>query len=103
MGSPRRERCGDRRDRENQPDKCEPVMLLCHVFPPGNGPQVAMPDCRGASGEMCELRHTSAVVQKMQSGQNPHGIGDYLGPGHVGVEKAPAITGRGKLSRADRR
>src|SRR5262249_4809765 len=31
-----------------------------------------MPPCltlRGESGEMCELRHTSAVVQKMQGGQ----------------------------------
>ena len=30
---------------------------------------------------MCELRHTSAVVQKMQGAQTPYGIGDYLGPG----------------------
>ena len=28
----------------------------------------AMPDFRGASGKTCELRHTSAVVQKMQGG-----------------------------------
>src|SRR6516162_9370091 len=31
---------------------------------------------------MCELRHTSAVVQKMQGGQKTPSIGDYLGPGH---------------------
>ena len=29
---------------------------------------------------MCELRHTSAVVQKMQRGQKTPSIGDYLGP-----------------------
>src|SRR5262249_10572947 len=30
---------------------------------------------------MCELLHTSAVVQKMQGGQKPHGTCDHLGPG----------------------
>jgi|SRR6516165_11540921 hypothetical protein len=47
---------------------------------------------------MCERLHTSLVVQKMQRAKEPHGTGDYLGPGHVGDEKAPAIEGRGKLA-----
>ena len=36
---------------------------------------------RGIIGEMCELLHTPALVQKMHGGQTPYGIGDYLGPG----------------------
>src|SRR5262245_12706062 len=65
------------------------------VSPPGRQIDVAMPDFGGLNGRMCELVHTSAIVQKMQCGQKPHGIGDYL---HVGVEKAPAFDGRGKLA-----
>src|SRR5215510_5405209 len=52
---------------------------------------------RGESGEMCELLHTSAVVQKMQRGQKTHGTSDYL---HVGDEKAPTIKGRGKFKQS---
>ena len=38
---------------------------------------------RGESGEMCELLHTSAVVQKMQGAKKTHGVGDHLGPGLI--------------------
>src|SRR5262249_669726 len=52
-----------------------------------------------ANGKMCELLHTSAVVQKMQNGQKT--------PGHWRVlacwdEKAPAIDGWGKLAEGSR-
>src|SRR5262249_8430388 len=57
-----------------------------------------MSPCRtleGLNGKMCELLHTSAVVQKMQSGQKT--------PWHWRLfacwdEKAPAIDGWGKLA-----
>src|SRR5215831_13862827 len=59
------------------PDRCRPCRTL-----------------RGESGAMCELRHTSAVVQKMQGGQKPHGSSAYL---HVGVKKAPTIKRPGQV------
>src|SRR5215471_11612531 len=76
----------------------EDNLVLMPCVPSWLQIDVAMPDFRGAIGKICELLHTLLVVQKMQRGQKPHGTGDYLGPGHVGDEKAPAIDGRGKLA-----
>jgi hypothetical protein len=57
---PRRGR-NDQRHRKNRPeDKFEPMWLKSHVC------LLAMPDLRRNREEMCELRHTSLVVQKMQ-------------------------------------
>src|SRR6516162_415306 len=52
-----------------------------------------MSSCRtleGLNGKMCELLHTSLVVQKMQRGQKTRGIGDHLGSGHVRNGKGPS-------------
>src|SRR5262245_55708935 len=58
-----------------------------------------MSPCRtleGLNGKMCERLHTSLVVQKMQG---DFGIGDYLGPCHVGDGRRPQPScGRGKLA-----
>ena len=51
----------------------------------------AMSDFGGAKGERCVSYVTLRRLSKK-----------CRGPGHVGDEKAPAIAGRGKLSRAGR-
>src|SRR5215813_623590 len=46
---------------------------------------------------MCELPHTSAVVQK--NARWPKRIGDYLGLGHIVDGKGPSrVDGQGKLA-----
>jgi len=54
----------DRRERPE--DRREPswFWFRCHEPPPG-APDLMSSDFRGRSGEMCELLHTSPVVQKM--------------------------------------
>src|SRR5262249_19980260 len=54
---------------------------------------------RGESGEMCELLHTSAVVQKMQGGQKNPWKCALFGSGPCWGRKSPSgVDGRGKLA-----
>jgi len=48
--------------------------------------------------EICELLHTSLVVQKCKVAKNPVGIGNYLGLGHVGARKALPPAGAESVS-----
>jgi hypothetical protein len=59
---------------------------------------VAMRDFGGANRERCVSYVTlRRLSKKCKVAKKPHGTGDYL---DVGEEKARAIAGQGKLSRA---
>ena len=50
-----------------------------------------MPDFGGANRERCVSDFTLRwLSKKCNVAKKPHGTGDYLKPGHVGDEKAPA-------------
>jgi hypothetical protein len=52
-----------------EPDHWAVDAVLVPCVPSWRQIDVAMPDLEGLNGRMCELVHTSAIVQKTQSGQ----------------------------------
>jgi hypothetical protein len=66
-------------------------------LPPGD--RVDELNVREGNRERCVSDFTLRwLSKKCNVAKEPHGTGDYLGPGHVGDEKAPVIEGRGKLA-----